>query len=171
MYNERYRSGRPIEERLWGAAVRDGECLIYRPESKNKRYASLLYQGVHWAAHRLAYTLAHGPLQPGEYVLHKCDRPRCIEPSHLSAGTAADNARDGHEKGRYPVGDQHPNHLHPETRPRGERHKNAKIGTADVLEIRRLSAAGVTGKALAIRFGIGTTQVSRILNRQTWEHV
>lgn len=171
MYNDRYRNGRPIEERLWGAAVRDGECLIYRPESTNRRYASLLYQGVQWSAHRLAYTLAHGPINPGEYVLHKCDRPRCIEPAHLSVGTAADNARDGHAKGRYPVGVHHPNHLRPETRPRGEANGNTVLTTAVVQDIRRLAAEGKTGRWLAAHFGVGASTISRILNRQVWKHV
>lgn len=51
-------------------------------------------------AHRLAYELLAGPLQPGEFVLHKCDNPPCFRPDHLRAGTNADNMADMAAKGR-----------------------------------------------------------------------
>jgi hypothetical protein len=46
-----------------------------------------------WAAHRLAYVLAHGPIPPGMIVMHRCGNPACCNPSHLLLGTNADLAR------------------------------------------------------------------------------
>lgn len=50
--------------------------------------------------HRVAYVLAHGPLQSGECVLHSCDNPPCCNPAHLRAGSLQDNVRDRDERGR-----------------------------------------------------------------------
>jgi hypothetical protein len=53
-------------------------------------------------AHRVAYVLAHGPIQPGDVVMHTCDTTACVNPAHLSLGTQGDNVRDCFAKGRQP---------------------------------------------------------------------
>jgi hypothetical protein len=59
-------------------------------------------------AHRLAYYFATGT-HPGQlFVLHRCDHPTCVRPSHLFLGTAADNARDRELKGRGIRGERVP---------------------------------------------------------------
>lgn len=58
--------------------------------------------------HRVAWTLANGPIPDGLHVLHHCDNPPCCEtaPSeaypdgHLFLGTNADNVADKMAKGR-----------------------------------------------------------------------
>lgn len=64
-------------------------------------YGGLTCRGVHWTSHRAAWTLAHGPIPDGMWVLHRCDNPPCCNPAHLFLGTVKDNVRDMHAKGRW----------------------------------------------------------------------
>lgn len=52
-------------------------------------------------AHRTSYELVYGPLTDGVKVLHHCDNPPCIRPSHLFSGTQKDNMQDCLKKGRF----------------------------------------------------------------------
>jgi hypothetical protein len=54
-------------------------------------------------AHRVAYVLAHGDIPAGAVVMHTCDVPACVNPSHLALGDQGDNIRDCYAKGRQPA--------------------------------------------------------------------
>lgn len=43
-----------------------------------------------------------GPRPKGALLLHRCDKPLCVEPSHLFYGSQRDNMRDCVLKGRKP---------------------------------------------------------------------
>lgn len=59
-------------------------------------------------ASRVAYYYANGTLPPaGQYVLHMCDRPGCVNAAHLFTGTQADNMADKVSKGRQSKGESH----------------------------------------------------------------
>lgn len=53
--------------------------------------------------HRKVYCEHHGVELAeiaGKVVMHLCDNPRCIEPTHLRLGTQRDNMMDAVKKGR-----------------------------------------------------------------------
>lgn len=52
-------------------------------------------------ANRFAYELAYGPFDKNLFVLHRCDRPACVNPRHLYLDTQAENLRDMSRKKRW----------------------------------------------------------------------
>lgn len=109
-------------------------------------------------AHRASFQTYVRPLEPGEDVCHRCDNPACFNPTHLFAGTHADNMADMAMKGRWGSG----------ARAAGEQHGCAKLTEPQVREIR---AAFGTCAGIAASYGVSESAVRMIRNRQTWKHV
>lgn len=108
-------------------------------------------------AHRLAFTLEHGPIPEGMKVLHKCDNPPCTNPAHLFLGSQGDNVRDAATKGRIS---------------RGDRHTHAKLGAHQVRCIRKMYVDhGWFQRELAVLYGVGQSAISQIVNRKLWKHI
>ena len=63
-------------------------------------YGRITQNGKRARAHRVAFELFVGPIPSGMHVLHRCDNPPCVNPSHLFIGTHLDNMRDMEAKGR-----------------------------------------------------------------------
>jgi HNH endonuclease len=67
-----------------GALARpDGRALLHDPDLGRPTQAA-----------RIAWQLSHGALPDGLQVLHLCDHPWCVRPTHLVLGSAAANTAD-----------------------------------------------------------------------------
>lgn len=136
------------------------ECWLWTASHGRKGYGRVKARGKARGAHRIAYESACGEgSADGLVVRHKCDNPPCVNPAHLELGTHADNARDRSERGRHV---------------RGSFHKNAKLTDADVVKIRSLYIPHTRDHglvAIARRFEVTTTLVSKIIRRERWCHV
>ena len=51
-------------------------------------------------AHRLRFAMDHPDSIHAPVIMHICDNPQCCNPSHLRAGSYAENMQDMHAKGR-----------------------------------------------------------------------
>ena len=99
----------PHEERLTaGLERKPNGCLEWTGRPNTNGYGRIRVEGRQIFTHRLAWTLANGPIPDGFHVLHHCDNPPCCETDptegypdgHLFLGTDVDNVADMVAKGR-----------------------------------------------------------------------
>jgi hypothetical protein len=103
------RGYRNTPESFWRCVDKSGgpdACWPWTRARTKAGYGTTSYLGRSVYAHRLAYSLTFGGLEPGDFsgrrvLLHRCDNPRCCNPAHLRLGTQAENIRDRFEKARY----------------------------------------------------------------------
>lgn len=79
-------------------------CVVNRmtgcwemPGKSKKAYAQIYSNNTkkRYSAHRLSYELHYGEIGNSKiFVCHRCDNPKCINPTHLFLGSASDNMVD-----------------------------------------------------------------------------
>ena len=164
------RKQRSIAERFWPKVRKAGpdDCWIWTGSQTPSGYGQI-GRGSRGCgqlqAHRVSWELANGPIPDGLWVLHKCDNPPCVNPSHLFIGTRADNMRDCASKRRL-LAQANPSRL-----ARGSRHGKAKITERDAIGIRSRLHAGESQSAIARSLGVSVALVHFIANGRTWKHV
>lgn len=104
-------------------------------------------------SHRVAYRMAYGELDDGVVVRHSCDAPACCNPTHLLAGTHADNVRDRMIRNRSA---------------RGESSGRARLTESAVRHIRD-SEMQARDLASLYRVSIYTVRAAR--QRVSWKHL
>jgi HNH endonuclease len=104
----------PTEPRFWAKVDKEGPVQPHCPELGNCwTWTGAAYRygyGYIWVAEigkqrsaaRYSWELVNGPSDPALDILHHCDNPRCVRPSHLFQGTHSDNMRDCYRKRRHP---------------------------------------------------------------------
>lgn len=127
--------------------------------------------GRRFKAHRVSWLINRGPIPRGQWVLHKCDNRPCVNPAHLFIGDRQANMDDMVAKGRAATGERSGQRTKPWRAARGSRNGRTKLTEAQVIEIRRLNASGVSQLDLSRRFRVDTGTMCRIINRGTWKHV
>lgn len=87
-------------KRFWTKVDTSGDCWIWKSSMAGTGYGLFRLDGRDQYAHRCALSLTGVRLKPGHVVMHICDTPACVRPSHLKQGTRAENLRDCRQKGR-----------------------------------------------------------------------
>ena len=82
-----------------------GDCLLWKYSLNNDGYGRLAIKDQeNQMVHRLAFIQAGGTIPENMQINHLCDRPYCLQPGHLYAGTRKENAKDraAFRKGLHP---------------------------------------------------------------------
>jgi len=146
---------------VWRRIYKNGEdeCWEWVGCKDNHGYGIIMIDQVLWRSHRAVYTSTYNTIPDKLCVCHHCDNPSCCNPKHLFLGTYQDNSIDMVKKGRH-------------CDVRGIKHGRCKLLERDVLEIRRLYSSGNYSKTeLSKKYNIGRTQITRIINNESWKHI
>jgi len=98
------REHRPIARKLDARIEVIGDCWVYTGARNQDGYGIVWVEGAAQRAHRVAYTLAVGPIPPTWEVDHVwlrgCRHRACVRPEHLEAVTGRVNRQRQAEKRR-----------------------------------------------------------------------
>ena len=136
-------------------------CWEWVGAEHNQGYGKLYYgvDGIYIkAAHHVMRYLQFGRW-PELDVLHLCDNPACVRPSHLMEGTHQENMRQMALRGPK------------ENYARGEEQHLAKLTEELVTEIRSRHTAGESIRKLAKDYPVSRVSIRNVVHRKTWKHV
>jgi hypothetical protein len=157
---------------FWSRVEKRGPDECWPMVGRNLRgYGIISVGGKNCRANRVCWTMHFGAIPSGLWVLHKCDNPACVNPSHLWLGTVHDNNADKISKNRQSKGWNSGAHTKPERKARGEAVKNAKLNNEIVLEIRRKHRAGLRYRQIANDCRTTVSQVAKVITGTSWAHV
>ena len=127
------------------AFVPESGCWLWVGTLDSKGYGVIKLSSRQYKAHRLSYEIFVFPPEDS-LICHKCDTPSCVNPSHLFAGTPADNMMDKKNKGRS-------------SRFPGETNPMSKLSE---IQVRKIRQDGRNQYVIAAEYGISQGYVSRI---------
>lgn len=152
---------RQSADKFWARVEQGDGCWEWRGSKHSKSrwpYGYVQWDGRVQGAHRVAWQIVNGPIPDGLLVLHHCDYPPCVRPSHLFLGNDSANMDDCRAKGRWRVLS-------------GEAVYCAKLTAADVQAIRVRRASGETLAVLSADYGVSMAAIWAATMGRTWKHL
>lgn len=148
-------------KRFWDKVDKRGtdDCWEWMAGKNRCGYGTFVINGKGDLAHRASILIEGSDIPSGMCVLHSCDNPSCVNPSHLFIGTQCENNQDRHKKGRSVLPDN-----------RGSKNHYAVLNENDVLTIRSLRGEKKQCE-IADEFNVSQATISMIMNGTTWRHV
>jgi len=158
-------------QRFWAKVDKDGPVPPHCPElgpcwvwtaSRRSGYGAFKVGGKMRGAHRVSWQIENGPIPGcGDHhgtmsIMHGCDNPACVRPTHLSAGAHIANMADRSAKGR-------------QARCGGLRSSLTEGWVAEIHS--RYAAGGVSQSSLAAEFGVTPAHISQVLGGKRWAHM
>jgi hypothetical protein len=120
-------------------------CWVWLLHTTKKGYGRMNYKGRNRYAHRVLYEQMKGEIPAGKILDHKCRNPICVNPDHLEPVTIAVNNR------------------------RGLKTKLTQENVNEIRELHRTRSSRYGWRTeVKARFGIGNSQITRIISEKQW---
>jgi hypothetical protein len=148
------------QDRFFKFVVKKGpnDCWLWSGVKDTSGYGKFSLYAKRVGSHRFSYELATNQKIPsGMVVMHKCDNPKCVNPSHLSIGTHKENTQDMIAKGRKRV-----------VAPKGEGNGKSLLNEEQVRTIR---TSKLSHAAMARELGVSPNCVRGVRTGRTWTHI
>lgn len=152
----RNQTGDDYEARFWAKTKETSSgCWEWQGGYGVWGYGQCQYQKRQYRAHRLAWSFTNGEIPENLHVLHNCDNPKCVNPSHLRLGTHQENMQDKKVR-NFKI--------------KGELNHQSKLTNQDVIEIKKqLKTASL--RQLANRYKVSNQTILAIKQGRTWTSV
>lgn len=124
------------------------DCWPWTASTANG-YGHMKHKGQMFRSNRICWEIVNEELLGDRQALHTCDNKLCCNPSHIYAGTAAQNSADVHVRSRRDTN---------------------KLSIREVTEIRRRLNLGEPVAEVADAFGIERGHAHRIKRRKSWRY-
>jgi len=146
-----------MSDKFWAmvAVSSSDACWVWVGRRDKYGYGVFSVNGKQVGAHRVSWSLANGEIQDGMHILHRCNNPSCVNPSHLYAGTHRQNMDDMIAAGSK----------------KGVKNGQAKLTDKDVVAIRKKCAAGSTMAEMSREYGMSFMAISNLVHMRSWKHV
>lgn len=146
-----------IKERfLKYTSIDNSGCWLWTGNIDYYGYGRLGFKMKTYRANRLAVLIFKNIDAGKNFVCHKCDNPRCVNPDHLFLGTQKENMADCKSKHRTAI---------------GKKNGMAKLSEDDVKNILLLSKSGLTHQEIGNKFNVSRSNIGSILNKKRWRHL
>lgn len=154
----RPKKGITFWDRVYNHVSKDGDCTLFIGSRDDCGYGRINRDGKLVRLHRAVWERDRGAIPRGGVVMHTCDRPACIEPSHLRLGTQRENIADMDSK-------------HRRRTLVGSEKSESKLHERDIPRIRAMLEAGYTCVAIGKIFGVTDMMIRHIKKGRAWTHV
>jgi len=137
--------------RFWQKVEKNpSKCWIWKGATLNKsKYGQFKINNKNQLSHRVSWIIHYGEIPIGKDVLHKCDNPQCVNPSHLFIGSHKENMMDKTKKGRA----------------------HSKLSASDIKNIRIKISNGESMCSIAKTYKVGHHAICDIRDGITWSHI
>lgn len=152
-----------LEERFWRFVTKksESECWEWEGQKLSNGYGRISLGAKKLGsdgAHRVSWRLANKQDIPkGMHIMHKCDNPKCVNPSHLELGTPKQNTQDMIRKGRKRT-----------VAPLGTENGKSLLDAEKVLLIR---SSNLNHAALGRQLGVSPNCIRGVRIGRTWAHI
>lgn len=134
------------------------DCWIWQGCKLKNGYGLFYLNRKQITTHRYSYLHHKGEIPENLCVLHICDTPSCVNPSHLVLGSQQDNLKDMIYKRRNNAGKE-------------ESHGKAKLKNCEVVEIKKMLKENKKTSEISLVFNVSTNCIRQIRNNLSWKNI